>query len=378
MHGPERLGLDVFAFDNLRTVDQDLSLARPEEGHLLKIEGELIQGVTQPRNNLPRNMWDRQRQGGTLSDGRTRVWWIIHDNFMPGRPGVRLFDVIFVRQADANTNSGRRLSYNAWRESVTGQWLRYLSSGYRRFVTFMRRNNAPPRWPSSRRPEYPQARLQSRSRPQNRRSGAPFRLSAPLRPRIDQILRADHDFADMDRGVSLDSLLSSLPADLPDAYPVYPPHTHDDLVTHVGGEAARHRAAVSDLVYIEEADLYADSPTLVGGAAGYGEPNLPFFTGVSPYPQEPTNHPGDGSDFFGEPHIPIRARVPNNDPGDDTANLEGHEVAEAVYQLADRIQQLRINNGVISEDELAGALYQVTGGRNVINDNLYRDTTPEQ
>lgn len=411
MHGPERWGLDVFALENLQTVEQDVHSARPEEGHLLKVEGELIQGVTRPRNDLPRNIWDRQRQGGTLSDGVTRAWWIIHDSFIPGRPGVRLFDLIFVRQADADTIGDRRRSYNQWRESVKGEWLRYLRSGYRRFVTLMRRNNnAPPRWPSGRRPEYPQARLASRSRPPLRRSGASAHSRADLRRRRYDDPWLIHSLSDIDREVPAD-LLRSVLDDLSEGYSVHYPLTHDDLITHaeeaslyiegadpydeertpIGEEAPYDEEG---LIYIEgEADPYAEEASLVDGEAGYDETNLPFFERLNLYGEEPTNSPGVASDFFADHQIPIRARVvaPNNDLGDDpirirvvnrtndagdsAAYLEGHEAVELVYQLADRVQDL--NNGAISGHEISEVVDQVTGGRIIIDNTFSRDTTPE-
>lgn len=402
MYGPEILGLDVFALDNLQTVEQDVHSARPEEGHLLKIEGELIQGVTRPRNNLPRNMGDRQRQGGSLSDGMTRVWWIIHDNFMPGRPGVRLFDVIFVRQAEADTIADRRRSYNEWSEFVKEEWLRYLRSGYRRFVRLRRQNNARPWWPSSRRPEYPQARLTSRSRPRLRRSGASAHSRSDLRPRIHYDPWTIHHLSDMNTDVPADTLRRFLD-ELSEGYSAHYPHAHDDLITHVEGEAPDDEEPTlvegespydeEGLMYIEGADSYAEESTLMDGEAGYDETNLTYFEGINPYGEEPTNNPGDSSDFFANHQVPIHASVvaPNNDPGDDpirirlvnrtsnpgdgTAYLEGHEVVELVYQLADRVRDL--NNGVISGLDIAEVIYRVTGGRINIDTTLCRDTTPE-
>ena len=135
MHGPERLGLVAFAIGKLEEQNaQQEWEAQSEEGHLLRLSGELTLGITRRRHRLPRNIWDRQRYGGELSDGLTEVWWIIHDSNIPGRIGARYFDVIFVRETFADTEAERMRSYEAWRGFVRREWSQYLRSGWSAFL----------------------------------------------------------------------------------------------------------------------------------------------------------------------------------------------------------------------------------------------------
>ena len=133
MHGPERLGLVQFSIDKIQVEEQSLQLeweAQSDEHHVLRLTGELTFSPTLGGNTLPGDMWDRQRYGGGLSDGETQVWWITHDNDIPGRTRARWFDVIFVRRTYADTVVERMRSYETWRDFVKQEWLRYLRSGW--------------------------------------------------------------------------------------------------------------------------------------------------------------------------------------------------------------------------------------------------------
>lgn len=136
MRGPEQWGVVIFALDNIRIKEQSERHEwgdQSSQGHFLKLTGELTLGVTEPRNRLPTNIWDRQRYAGHLSDGQTRVWWIIHDNDIPGRPGVRWFDVVFAAHIYAVTTAERTRSNQAWLDFVRREWLEYLHDGSLQF-----------------------------------------------------------------------------------------------------------------------------------------------------------------------------------------------------------------------------------------------------
>ncbi|KAG6364285.1 hypothetical protein INS49_005885 [Diaporthe citri] len=119
MRGPELWGLVLFALDKINIREQSAQHEwgqSSDQGHFIKLTGELTFGATEPPNRLPTNMWDRQRDAGHLSDGQTRVWWMIHDSDVPGRHRVRWFDVVFVKQIHAETMAERIRSHNEWRE----------------------------------------------------------------------------------------------------------------------------------------------------------------------------------------------------------------------------------------------------------------------
>lgn len=135
MRGPELWGVVIFALDKIVKPSRHPGCeAQSDESLILRITGELILHVIQRDNTLPKDIWDRQRDAGYLSDGETRVLWIIHDNEIARWPHKRLFDVIFTRQAYADTTAERIRSYNAWREFVRREWLGYLRSGLRGFI----------------------------------------------------------------------------------------------------------------------------------------------------------------------------------------------------------------------------------------------------
>lgn len=137
MRGPELWGVEIFALDKIRIKEQSTQEeweARPDQGHFIKITGELTLGRTQCQNTLPRNMWDRQRYGGFLSDGETRFWWIIHDSNITGRNrAVRWFDVVFAKHIHADAFADRMRSHDSWRKSVRLEWESYLVSGLQGF-----------------------------------------------------------------------------------------------------------------------------------------------------------------------------------------------------------------------------------------------------
>lgn len=138
MRGPELWGAVIFALDKImKPSTQPGCEAQSDESHILRITGELTLYVIRRQNMLPKNMWDRQRDAGYLSDGETRVWWIIHDNEMARWPRRLLFDVIFVRQPHADTIAERIRSYDAWREFVRREWLEYMRSGLRGLIKLL-------------------------------------------------------------------------------------------------------------------------------------------------------------------------------------------------------------------------------------------------
>lgn len=131
MHGPERWGCVLFGLNHQEEwrADPDDQEADSSEHYILRIRGELFLGITKPRHQLPRNMWDRQRRGGHLSDGATQVWWIIHDINIPGRIGERYFEVVFV----GRQGTGR--SFETWRRFVKREWWAYVHAGKRPFTS---------------------------------------------------------------------------------------------------------------------------------------------------------------------------------------------------------------------------------------------------
>lgn len=134
MHGPERLGCVLFGLSNLHWHEVPAAPADTSEPggfHNLRLSGELFLGITRPTHRLPRNMWDRQRSGGRLSDG-TRVTWIIHDINMPGRIGERYFDVVFSRRHFASSTTDRDSSFERWKNNVIVEWWDYVRVGRRR------------------------------------------------------------------------------------------------------------------------------------------------------------------------------------------------------------------------------------------------------
>lgn len=138
MRGPELWGAVIFALGNIKKPStQPGCEAQSDESHILQITGELTLYMTRRQNMLPKNMWDRQRYAGYLSDGETRVWWIIHDNEMSRCPPKRLFDVMFVRQPHADTIAERIRSYDAWQEFVRREWLEYMRSGFLGFIKLL-------------------------------------------------------------------------------------------------------------------------------------------------------------------------------------------------------------------------------------------------
>lgn len=135
MRGPELWGAVVFALDKIMKPSRQPGWeAQPDESHILRITGELIFYVIKRQNMFPKNIWDRQRDAGCLSDGETRVWWIIHGNDIARCPRTCLFDVIFIREPHADTMAERVRSYNTWREFVRREWLQYLRSGLHGFI----------------------------------------------------------------------------------------------------------------------------------------------------------------------------------------------------------------------------------------------------
>lgn len=133
MYGPERWGCVLFALNNVEEQSADPAQeAESGQNHTLRIRGELFLGITHRRHSLPRSIWDRQRYGGLLSDGSTRVWWIIHDTNIPGRIGERYFSVLFTTRHLADTRSARMRSFQQWRGFVRRQWSEYLRAGRRR------------------------------------------------------------------------------------------------------------------------------------------------------------------------------------------------------------------------------------------------------
>lgn len=136
MHGPERWGCVLFGLNHLE--EQPVHPGEEPESsdnHILRIRGELFLGVTRPSHRLPRNIWDRQRQGGRLSDGVTQVWWIIHDMNMPGRVGERYFEVVFVGRHWCGTVPERTRDFQTWRRFVRREWSNYLRAGRRQFTS---------------------------------------------------------------------------------------------------------------------------------------------------------------------------------------------------------------------------------------------------
>lgn len=137
MRGPELWGLVIFALDRIKIKEQTTEQewqARPDQRHIIMITGELKLGMMEPPDRLPKNIWDRQRYGGYLSDGETQFWWIIHDSDIPGRHRVRWFDVVFAKEIHADTTAERMRSHGKWREFVRREWLKYVISGFHEFV----------------------------------------------------------------------------------------------------------------------------------------------------------------------------------------------------------------------------------------------------
>ncbi|KAI3394312.1 hypothetical protein diail_2906 [Diaporthe ilicicola] len=128
MQGPEQCGLEVFTIAKVEEIEvQNLVWqGQPADRHYMKFSGELIINRWRyRRNTLPRNMWDRQRDGGFLSDGITRVLWTIHDNHIPGRRSARWFDVLFSKPTflDAFDDWSTQ---EEWRGFVRKEWEEYL------------------------------------------------------------------------------------------------------------------------------------------------------------------------------------------------------------------------------------------------------------
>lgn len=139
----------IFALNKIKIKEQSERHEwgdQSSQSHFLKLTGELTLAVTEPRANLPTNIWDRQRYAGHLSDGQTRVFWIIHDNSIPGRPRVRWFDVIFAKQIYAGTIAERIRSHDAWLQFVRREWLGYLLAGVREFIRLLESDSPRSRW----------------------------------------------------------------------------------------------------------------------------------------------------------------------------------------------------------------------------------------
>lgn len=128
MRGPERCGLVSFTIDDIEERDEQGWNVQPSDYFVLRLSGTLRMGITWANHTLPRNIWDRQRDGGFLSDGMTRVGWIINDSNIRDRPGVRRFDIIFGRPSWVDCIGDWYRDYYEWRELVSREWMEYLEA----------------------------------------------------------------------------------------------------------------------------------------------------------------------------------------------------------------------------------------------------------
>ncbi|POS71596.1 hypothetical protein DHEL01_v210012 [Diaporthe helianthi] len=127
MHGPEKLGCVIFSLSNIQEHDVPTGPLDTSGGsHTLRLSGELFLGITRRNNSLPRDIWDRRRSGGLLSDGMTRVWWIIHDTNISGRMGERYFEVLFTKRHYYSSTTDQSVYFERWRDYVKEQWEQYL------------------------------------------------------------------------------------------------------------------------------------------------------------------------------------------------------------------------------------------------------------
>lgn len=128
MRGPEKFG--IVRLDNMQ--EHMSSRSRPhEEDYRVHIRGEMT-WIVQWRSRRVRRERDletglrmrlpRRFSGGHLSDGATRVWWIIHEC----RPfsNTSEFEVIFV---NGLPSPGRGL-LDEWQEMVAREFRAYIAA----------------------------------------------------------------------------------------------------------------------------------------------------------------------------------------------------------------------------------------------------------